>query len=177
MPDDRPRRCRPPAAGDPGEGIPLLSLRLAARDTAVRAALLQLDAACGAAGLGAEDAATAQIVLAEVLNNVVEHACAADAPIGVAIRLVPGALSVTVCDDGAAMPGLVLPPGRAPDLETPDLPEGGYGWYLIRLLAEGLCYQRDEGGNRLRFRLPLGRGAQQSGHAAGTVVHPGTMPE
>ena len=36
-----------------------------------------------------------------------------------------------------------------------DLPEGGFGWGLIRALSSGLSYRRMSERNRLAFRIPL----------------------
>ena len=35
-----------------------------------------------------------------------------------------------------------------------DLPEGGFGWFLIRTLTLDLEYERDGGFNKLRFVVP-----------------------
>jgi serine/threonine-protein kinase RsbW len=99
---------------------------------------------------------TAEIVLAEVLNNIVEHAYADQAG-NITLRLVrhDGGLHCTVSDTGAPMPGLCLPEGQFQPLkDLADLPEGGFGWFLIRSLTEGLAYQRSKGLNRLSFQLP-----------------------
>jgi serine/threonine-protein kinase RsbW len=98
---------------------------------------------------------TAEIVLAEVLNNIVEHAYA-DQGGDITLRLVQqdGAVHCTVIDTGAPMPGLCLPEGRFQPLDDlADLPEGGFGWFLIRSLTQGLAYRRTQGVNRLSFRL------------------------
>ena len=99
---------------------------------------------------------TAEIVLAEVLNNIVEHAYADQAG-NITLRLVrhDGGLHCTVSDTGAPMPGLCLPAGRSQPLaDLADLPEGGFGWFLIRSLTVGLDYRRIAGVNRLSFQLP-----------------------
>ena len=99
---------------------------------------------------------TAEIVLAEVLNNIVEHAYADQAG-DITLRLVrhDGRVHCTVSDTGAPMPGLCLPEGRFQPLkDLADLPEGGFGWFLIRSLTEGLAYQRSKGLNSLSFQLP-----------------------
>jgi serine/threonine-protein kinase RsbW len=52
------------------------------------------------------------------------------------------------------MPGLCLPAGKFQPLDDlADLPEGGFGWYLIRSLTEELSYRRSNGINRLSFQL------------------------
>ncbi len=111
------------------------------------------------AGLGEEAIGTLWTVLAEVLNNVVEHAYA-DYPGAIGVRLWRDGTSVAVevTDRGLPMPGLKLPEGCLPLSEQPpecfgDLPEGSYGWYLIRALTDRLAYHRTADGNRLRFSM------------------------
>lgn len=97
----------------------------------------------------------AQIVLAEVLNNIVEHAYAQyPGTIELCIAVGSDALDLSITDQGLPLPLAGLPEGNDP-MEDPgeDLPEGGFGWFLIRTLAEGLNYERTEGANRLRFRI------------------------
>lgn len=94
----------------------------------------------------------AEIVLAEALNNIVEHAYAGGTgDIELTIRLNCRGLTCRIVDKGAPMPDISLPAGHlAP---AGDLPEGGFGWYLIRALSEDLTYARIEGQNLLTFRL------------------------
>ncbi|MBS0563903.1 MAG: ATP-binding protein [Proteobacteria bacterium] len=122
----------------------------------------------------AEDAGALELVLAEVLNNVVEHAYA-HRPAG-EIRLslwrAPARLHCLVEDLGRALPGLSPPDDDLPGDGTPDrcppddcartcacrvrdLAEGGWGWSLIRALTEDLGYERTGKANRLRFAVPL----------------------
>lgn len=106
-------------------------------------------------GAPAHAAHHAELVLAEVLNNIAEHAYCADAPgwIGLALRLQPGGVEVCVCDRGIPMPQ-----NRPPEIALPDpagLPEGGFGWFLIHELSQELVYRHEGGLNRLTFRLPL----------------------
>lgn len=98
---------------------------------------------------------TAQIVLAEVLNNVVEHAYAqSDGDIELTLVLGPQGLCCNIYDSGLPMPGLALPEGQlAAYGETADLPEGGFGWFLIRSMTRDLTYARAAGRNHLSFRL------------------------
>lgn len=152
--------CAPGGPADCAPG-PSLRLRLIADPLGVRAALAEVVGALRLAG--AADPAAAELVLAEVLNNIAEHAYAAGpGPVLLRVRPLPGTaggLAVTTLDRGAPMPGLALPAGAAPALDAApgDLPEGGFGWFLIRRLARGLDYRRRAGCNRLRFRLVADR--------------------
>jgi serine/threonine-protein kinase RsbW len=106
--------------------------------------------------LSDDDRGTAEIVLAEVLNNVVEHAYAAlKGKVRLSLTLTEGQLNCLIEDEGAAMPGGEPPAGKLPD--AADLPEGGFGWHLIRVLSSGLSYERLERTNRLSFSLPAER--------------------
>ncbi len=97
----------------------------------------------------------AEIVLAEVLNNIVEHAYAdRSGDITLALDLQPQGLLCQINDKGAPMPDLALPEGQLQPLDRiDDLPEGGFGWFLIRSLTEDLTYRHDAEGNCLSFRL------------------------
>ncbi|MES2142769.1 MAG: ATP-binding protein [Pseudomonadota bacterium] len=98
------------------------------------------------------DRGRAELVLAEALNNIVEHAYAeAGGEIELTLCLNGQGLNCRIVDHGAPMPGEALPQGI---LDAPeDLPEGGFGWYLIRTLAEDLRYARVADQNQLTFRL------------------------
>ena len=104
-------------------------------------------------------AGAVEIVLAEVLNNIVEHAYAdrMSGEILVWMERRPGDLAIAVIDDGRPMPGGTIPDPKEPDLDvsTADLPEGGFGWGLIRTLSSSLSYRRMSERNRLAFRIPL----------------------
>jgi serine/threonine-protein kinase RsbW len=94
----------------------------------------------------------AEIVLAEALNNIVEHAYADGAgEIELTIRLNSHGLNCRIVDQGAPMPEGALPHGHLAPAD--DMPEGGFGWNLIRTLSEDLSYNRVEGRNLLTFRL------------------------
>ena len=100
---------------------------------------------------------TAEIVIAEALNNIVEHAYADQSGmIVVSLNLGEDGLECAFTDQGAPMPNNSLPQGKLHDLnDMEDLPEGGFGWYLIRALAQDLQYSRTCEQNFLRFRLPV----------------------
>jgi len=103
--------------------------------------------------LSEDSRGTVEIVLAEVLNNVVEHAYANyPGQIDMQITSGVGFLFVRLVDTGLPMPGGDLPGGalgKATSIQ--DLPEGGFGWYLIRSLSQELTYMRDGQDNVLTF--------------------------
>jgi serine/threonine-protein kinase RsbW len=99
---------------------------------------------------------TAEIVLAEVLNNIVEHAYSEQkGSISIALCDLGAGVEVVVTDQGRAFPQEQLPQGKLPPIDTTaDLPEGGFGWYLIRTLVKDLTYRRLQSTNHLSFVLP-----------------------
>lgn len=109
--------------------------------------------------LSDDDAGTLELALAEVLNNVVEHAYKGTSVGDISLSLLreKDALACLVEDQGRPMPGLTLPAGVMQDVAelTEDLAEGGWGWALIRALTTDMNYERKDGCNRLRFRVPL----------------------
>jgi serine/threonine-protein kinase RsbW len=105
--------------------------------------------------LSADVAATAEIVLAEVLNNIVEHGyAAATGQIEVELALSDTGLQIRTSDLGCALPAAVLAGTPSLPTVTDDLPEGGFGWYMIRSLVEELAYRREGDRNHLSFCVP-----------------------
>lgn len=105
---------------------------------------------------------TAQIILGEVLNNVVEHAYSFEEghPIELAIWLSTEGLLCKIQDDGAPMPNGVPPAGLSMDVDATQretLPEGGFGWAMVRELAQDLQYFRIDSTNKLEFLIPIPR--------------------
>lgn len=126
----------------------------------VRSALAQLMEQLAPAALSESDAGKVELVLAEVLNNIVEHAHESPDHSGpVQIRCCHGAgrLDVVIVDRGKAMPRgrapMGLPKNLSVDFEK--LPEGGFGWFLIRDLAEVISYARHGRENHLHLRVPI----------------------
>lgn len=102
-----------------------------------------------------EQRGLSEIVLAEILNNIVEHAYrGTSGRIEISIAQQAGFLDICVIDRGEPMPDLKLPSGELrPPLDAQDLPEGGFGWPLIHSLTQDLHYQRVQGQNILQFRM------------------------
>lgn len=109
--------------------------------------------------LAKETLHSVQLVLAEALNNVVEHAYDASEEGDVTLILRHGraGLLIEVRDGGKPMPNGRPPIGGSPTEESArtNLPEGGFGWYLIREIARDLIYDRRDGENFLIFRMTL----------------------
>lgn len=127
---------------------------------AVRAALAHILSELDPVGLKSDDLGTVEIVLAEALNNVVEHAYPEGSeagPIDIDCRTATDGLHIRITDDGREMPGGHLPAGKEADLATEliDLPEGGFGWFLIFQLAQDVHYRRKGRRNVLDLRLPV----------------------
>lgn len=136
-----------------------LHLVFPASETSVRTALLSARRTLCSMGIGPDAASVVELVFAEALNNIVEHAYGKLGPgiIELAARLDGHSLAVRVIDDGMPMPGGSVPPGQTHDLEVPidRLPEGGFGWGMIRDLTDDLSYRRDGARNELRFTVDL----------------------
>ena len=115
---------------------------LASDPVAIREGLQSLFALDLLKSLTEKSRDSAQIVVAEVLNNVVEHAYSKyPGTIEIWVTRREDFLFVRMADDGLPMPGGDLPRGRM--MNTHDLPEGGFGWFLIRSLSHELTYHND----------------------------------
>lgn len=114
-------------------------------------------------GLPEARAEEVQIALAEAVNNVVEHAYAGTDPGDVNIRcnLDADQLWINIHDAGLPLPDDKLPVGKPVDLNVPhaDLPEGGFGWFLIRELTSDIHYERKSGNNQLSLRFEVSASA------------------
>ncbi len=135
--------------------IQSLTVEVPATPATVRDALARLLSEAPLRDLPDDARGTAEIVLAEVLNNVAEHAYA---QFGGVVRLTltrTGAgILAEVEDDGLAMPDHAIPDEGFPDEDRGGYPaEGGYGWFLIRQMTTGLKYSRAGNRNRLCFYL------------------------
>ncbi|WP_082182032.1 ATP-binding protein [Aestuariivita boseongensis] len=127
----------------------------AAQDLAVRDVMIRLRAALVERVPCRDARSSVEIAVAEGLNNIVEHALCdqPQARIHVKLMVEGGQIFVRLRDEGRAMPGWRLPKGKPTDLNVglQDLPEGGFGWGMIHMLADQLDYSRIDGVNRLKM--------------------------
>jgi serine/threonine-protein kinase RsbW len=140
-----------PAAPDP------IRRRFTSGDLATRETLIEVTEALTAAGLSDDDVANAELILAEALNNIVEHAYAgARGPVDLVIEIGRDGLDCTLGDQGREAPIGYPPDPPLPAIEPPlELPEGGFGWHIIRCLTTDLHYRREGEWNLLSFRVPF----------------------
>lgn len=100
------------------------------------------------------------LVLAEALNNVIEHAYGSERKGDIQIKATMRAetLSTQIVDQGKPFDG---PPEKV-DLNTEtydlsELPDGGYGWFLIKSLTEDIHFSHEAGKNKLTLVVGLRR--------------------
>jgi serine/threonine-protein kinase RsbW len=100
-----------------------------------------------------------RLCMAEAMNNIVEHAYGGHEghQIQADIKLTASQYEVELVDEGEPMPGGVAPDGvdcfDETDLDA--LPEGGFGWMLIRSEMDAVDYQRCGERNVLRMQKKL----------------------
>lgn len=140
---------------------PPFTVLLTGAEDAVRNGLAQTMACIAPLALSADEAGTVELVLAEALNNVVEHALAAtEGQTTVEIRgnHGPDGLRLSIIDQGAPMPDGQAPRPQAPDLDVAliHMPEGGFGWFMIHTLAQDVRYARVGNRNHLTLLLSVG---------------------
>ncbi len=125
---------------------------IVAQSMAVRTLLAEMRAELQTAGLHPDRCGTVEIALAEALNNIVEHAYAGT-PGEITFDMALGAqgLRIDLRDNGAPLPGPGIPINDPPVSQghRDTLPEGGFGWFLIRTLTRDLHYQRTAQENHL----------------------------
>lgn len=135
-----------------------LARQFPATDLDVRTALRDIRTHLEESGISDDTCGSVEIVLAEVLNNIVEHAYEnGNGTIDLSLIGADGALRCDVRDHGRAFAGGATPTG---DMVTgqgalSDLPEGGFGWFLIRQLVRDIDYVREDGENRLRLLIDI----------------------
>lgn len=136
-----------------------VEMRLNAEQSAVRQFQADLTLWLRNVGVGPISTANATLVMAEVLNNIVEHAFDRqdNGIIDVTFSRCGTEMVANVVDGGRALPGLSLPTDKKPPVNVPisQLPEGGFGWPLIHDLSDGVCYTRASSGAKAENRLTI----------------------
>lgn len=139
---------------------PDIRLSFPASPLAVRRALASALEGLAHLDLTADEQGVVELVLAEALNNVIEHAYGSQHRgwVELACRHLSDGLHVEIRDEGRPLPDGLLPiaPDRVNPAALETLPEGGFGWFLIRDLARDAAYHRADGANHLTFRIAVG---------------------
>ncbi len=140
--------------------LPAFRISVQSSELAVRDALKKLLDGLVSLSLDIEESGAVELVMAEALNNIVEHAYPSGdpaGPINITCEQQRDGLHLTVVDQGRGMPNGQIPLGAPADLDVAldDLPEGGFGWFLIKDLAKDVRYQRVDPENRLSLRLAV----------------------
>ena len=130
-----------------------LEMFFAATKAEASAGIATLSERLGALGLPETETDDVRIALAEAINNVVEHSYAGTTPENVHVKCSLGTenLEILITDSGVPMPEGALGTRVPASVDTvlSDLPEGGFGWFLIRTLADEVRYDRRNGQNLL----------------------------
>ncbi|NOC47281.1 MULTISPECIES: ATP-binding protein [unclassified Ruegeria] len=142
---------------EPIENKTCLELTFPATESEASEGIAKLSVGLAERGLPPHKAGDVKIALAEAINNVVEHAYngIAAAKVQVTCRLDRDLLDILISDTGRPLPGYRLPDGTPAPMGTDlqDLPEGGFGWFLIHRLTSDIRYERRGGCNRLSLRF------------------------
>lgn len=151
--------CSLDRSTDPPSDPHMFRISLPATAEAVAGALERLAVSLQGLSVDPGICGDVAITMGEVLNNVVEHACVDMDAAEVTLQggTDKSELYICVCDPGRAFEGDILPEGREVNLAVPveSLPEGGFGWFLIRSLTSGIEYRREHGHNCLTLRFAL----------------------
>lgn len=137
---------------------PCFTIRFRGSPQGVRRALSDIRRELDAAGTLPDLMGRIETVMAEVLNNVVEHALAGE-PAGLVEACGQRRQKqwhFQVKDTGHPLPQKRLPSNQMPSIDTAleDLPEGGFGWAMVHMLTRDISYCRQPGRNCLRFSVP-----------------------
>ena len=143
-----------PQGTHPGAAAGMFRLCFQSGASETRDAMLALRAFLVAQGVSSEAAGTVELVLAEACNNVTEHAYE-DRPgaVDLCVALDHRGAHCRIIDTGRPLPS-GTPPVNPPDPPCA-LPEGGFGWYIIRSLSSTLDYRCEGGRNVLRLCIAL----------------------
>ena len=160
MPPKRHLPRVPPAsrtgkgATDPAQDVRMTAL---ASPGSVRAMLIRLRDQVRCWGAADEMVARVELVAAEICNNIAEHGFdeRETGEMGLRVSFTPPDLLLEITDQGAAPPAELLHRPKLPPIDVPrlDLPEGGFGWFLVHSEVDDLIYERRAGRNRFSLRF------------------------
>lgn len=108
---------------------------------------------CGQ-GVDASTAEELELVMAEALNNVVEHAYGFrnSGEIRLSVVITDQHIVVNIIDKGARFDGPPAPFDHdLANVSMFDLPEGGFGWNLIHTLTDAVDFDHLQNENRLKL--------------------------
>ena len=122
-------------------------------DGATRAALIAITQRLRQRQVLPEALETLELVLAEVLNNLVEHGYdERGGSVDLSVTIASDGLRCRIADQGRRAPCAALTGSALPDAST--MPEGGWGWYLVCTMSENIEYTQENGWNVLRLTIP-----------------------
>lgn len=99
-----------------------------------------------------------EIVFTEVLNNIIEHAYLyrENGEIQAVLCLETDTLLIECSDSGNQFPGIPQKKEmQGSEVRLEDLPEGGFGWFLIHSLTNNIAYGYHDGQNILTLKMGL----------------------
>ena len=143
-----------------GRALPEVHVHVDSGPLAARQAFELLKENLEELSLDIEEMGAVELVLAEAMNNICEHAYAngtQTGPIELHCQLRRDGLHFCISDEGRPMPDGRTPLGLAVnvDVDPLDMPEGGFGWFLIQNLAKDVTYRRCGATNRLWLRMAV----------------------
>ncbi len=102
------------------------------------------------------DITNVQIVLGEALNNIIKHGFESEGSgrIELKISLMGDGIVVRLCDDGIAFtpPEISDTPLQGKN-DLKNLPEGGFGWFLIKQITSSIEFTRFTNRNYLVLKF------------------------
>lgn len=123
-----------------------LSISIQGEGRDQRKILRQVYTEMSAHGYGRSSCGVVELVLAEAINNVIKHAYGGrqHGLMRISVNAQGPDLKAEIHDWGRKLPGGIMPRGLPPRMDLPvhKLPEGGFGWFLIRKLAHSIRYKR-----------------------------------
>lgn len=135
----------------------VIAFEIVPQSNYVRGALERIDNWLSSYGLDSDCRGNTQLVIAEALNNIVEHGrLQPDQVIHTSIALTHLGIKCCLRDEAPTFRALDGPVQGAPVSNAAiELAEGGYGLILIQTLARDIRYVEVERGNHLEFLIPL----------------------